>query len=313
MSLKRTLVVKLPRVVGAAAVGLLFLGLGGVLVCSTYPTYKDLPTDCTVVNGYDLNSTDTDAGQQNLALDNFTNWFAAADYTPVTPDAGTNAAVSANDDAASKFIASAQLTVADPIPDGPVCGNTKAVVLRASHNNDWGCLFGPWDFGKTPQDASGWEGIAFWARAPGNTTKAFTISLSDTNTEADSNAGVCRNYIADGGAPSGPGGPSGIDPQTGTPLSGSGTTRAPYPDECGNGYTLAMQVTSDWRFYTVPFGDLEQASNPNRVPNSVFQAGTVAENGLLTSGLRHLVFRMSKEAEVELWLAHPAFYRKKAQ
>jgi hypothetical protein len=301
MTFKRTLVIKLPRALGTVAVGLAFLGLGGVVVCSSYPTYKDVPLDCSVLSGYEFYSKATDTRKdRDLTLDNFPDgWYASTDTT-----AGI-----------------AALAVSNPIPDGPVCQNTKAVVLTASHNNDWGSLFGPWDFGNTAEDASDWEGIAFFARAPGNTAKAFSISLSDDNSESpnsgrpDPDAGTskCTNYIVDGGS-SGQtgGGATGFDPQTGTPLSGSGTTRAPYPDECGNSYTFAMQVTSDWRFYTVPFGDLKQAANPNRVPNSVFQAGTVAGTGLLTSALRHLVFRGIKEANMELWLANLAFYRTKA-
>jgi hypothetical protein len=300
MSLKRKMLVELPRAVGVAAVGLVFLGAGGVVVCSSYSTYKDLPIDCSPASGYEFYSKATDPDKtRDLTLDNFPDgWYASADTT-----AGV-----------------AKLSVADPIPDGEVCQNTKAVVLISSHTNDWGSLFGPWDFGNTAQNASDWEGIAFFARAPGSAAKSFSISLSDDNSEAttpgrqdpDAGTGRCTNYISDGGTSSQTGGGStGIDPQTGTPLSGSGTTRAPYPDECGNGYTVAMEVTSKWRFYTIPFGDLQQASNPNRVPNAVFQAGTVPGTGLLTSALRHLVIRGVKAADMELWLTNVAFYRKK--
>jgi len=310
MSLNRMFVVRLPRVLGVVATCTLLLGLGGVFMCSTYPTYRGLLADCTAENVYEFYSHDTDPKKsaRDLTLTNFNNWYASADYTP---DGG--AASSGNPDAAINYVASAQLTVADPIPDGAWCGATSAAVLRASHNNDWGCLFGPWDFGSNPQDASDWEGIAFWARAPGQTGKGFTLSIGDNNTESGASNGGCHDYLIDGGtsAQTG-GGQSGFDPSTGTPLSGSGTTRAPFPDECGNGYTVAMEVTSGWRFYTIPFSEFQQAANPNRVPNSVFNAGTVPGTGLLTSALRHLVIRFPKEAEGELWLAKLAFYRKKA-
>ena len=321
MSRKRILLVGLPRAAGVAVASTLLLGLGGVFGCSTYPTYKDLPTDCTAEKGYEFYYSQTNPQDPDLtSLDNFQKWFAAADYTP---DAGVGAAVSANYDATTSYVASAQVNPVDLNPaDGSVCGNTSAVVLRASHNNDWGCLFGPYDFGNNHlENASGLEWIAFWARAPGETSKGFTLAFTDENSAAAaasaSGSGTipsyCRNYIADGGVSTQTGGgPNGIDPSTGTPLSGSGTTRAPYPDECGNGYNVARQVTTDWRFYLVPFSDFKQTSNPNRVPNLVFDAGSVPETGLLTSGLRNFVLRMPKAAEVELWLTKLAFYRKNA-
>jgi hypothetical protein len=308
MSLKRTLLVGLPRAVGVAVASTLLLALGGVFTCSTYPTYKGLPDDCAAVQEYELYSLDKDPlkGTRDLTLDNTNNWYASPDYTPPA-----GAGVLTNDDAAVKYVAFTQLTAVDPIPDGPVCGITKATVLRASHNNDWGGMFGPWDFGTTPQNASDWTGIGFWARAPGNTTKGFTLSLADANTETDANGGLCHIYITDGGTAAQTGGGGESNPLTGTTLSGSSATRAPYPDECDNGYTVAMQVTSDWRFYPVPFSEFQQTPGPNRVPNSVFDAGTVPGTGLLTSALRHFVFRMPRGAEGELWLARLAFYRKK--
>jgi len=292
------------RAMGTAAVGLTFLGLGGLVMCSSYPTDKNLPLDCSVTKGYDFYSKASDPNQdRDLTLDDFTGWFSSPDTT-----AGF-----------------AEISIADPIPDGPVCQNTQAGVLRATHNNDWGCIFGSYRFGsgKSGEDASDFDGISFFARAPGKATKAFTVSLSDDNSDSsvsgrpDFDAGTarCTNYINDAGtAGTGQAGgsPAGIDPQTGTPLSGSGTTRAPYADECGNSYTTTISVTSHWQFYTIPFGDLQQASNPNRVPNDVFQAGSVPGTGLLTSALRHLVFRGAKEAEMELWLSKLAFYKKKA-
>jgi len=71
-----------------------------------------------------------------------------------------------------------------------------------------------------------------------------------------------------------------------------------------------MQVTSDWRFYTVSWSDFEQAGNPNRVPNSLFDGGPVPETGLQIARLRGLTIRVPKEAEFELWLADLTFYRR---
>jgi hypothetical protein len=73
-----------------------------------------------------------------------------------------------------------------------------------------------------------------------------------------------------------------------------------------------MVVTSEWRFYPIPFSAFQQADNPNRVPNTALtDVGTVPRTGLLTSALRTLILRAPKEAEMDLWLNNLAFYRKK--
>jgi len=303
MRLKRHLPARLPRAAGVAAAGAFLVGSGLMFGCSTYPTFKGLSTDCTAQNGYVFYDPNTDPQKEALRLDNFVNWYVSADYTP---DGGASPT-----EVATKAVASAQIELVDPIPDGAVCGVTSAGVIRFSHNNDWGGLFGPWDFGTTAVDASGWDGIAFWARSPGNTTKGLTLSLNDTNTESDGSSTSCQNYTIDGGVAAQQGsGQGGIDPSTGTPLSGSGTTRAPFPNECSNLYTVVTELTSDWRFYPIPFSAFQQSAKPNRVPNSVFAAGNVPGTGLLTRALRHFVLRLPKAAVAELWIAKLGFYKK---
>ena len=328
MSLKRILALRWPRFVGTAAAGTLLLGIGAV--CSKYPTIKDLPIDCTPENGYELYSKATDNNpSRDLTLDGFAadNWYGSPDYTPdggATSSSGDNAGAPLD---ANRYLASASKPTANAIPDGGFCGYTTAGVFRASHNNAWGGLFGNWSFGSTPQDAHDWEGIALWARAPGETSKGFILSLNDNNTTAPTRdtenpqdpaknvPSFCTSYSTDAGVGSAGQGSTQVtyDPGTGTPITGGGITRAPYPNECGNGYTTTITVTSDWQFYTVPFAAFQQAANPNRVPNSVFDAGIVSGTGLLTSALRYFGIRMPKESEVELWIARMAFYRKKPQ
>ena len=315
-----------------AAAGALLLGFGAT--CSTYPTYKDLPIDCTAQEGYEF---------LDLGLGNFKTWYAAADFTPdagVPLDGGDQGAgvstSSTTQDAADPYVASASVTPVEAFPDttdGGVCGNTTGGVLRASHNDNWGGFFGTYGFGTTPQNATdsnglAMDGIAFWARAPGQTSKGFTLSFSDNNTTApthDSTAPndpsknvptFCTYYgSGDGGAPVAQGTTPTVtyDPNTGTPLTGGGVTRAPYPNECGNSYNTVVTVTSEWHFYTVPFDKFQQGATPNRVPNGVLDAGTVAGTGLLISNLRFFSIHMPKESEVELWIAGMVFYRKIAQ
>jgi hypothetical protein len=286
MSLKRTLTVRLPRAVGAAAASALLLGLGGVMACSPYSTLKEVPIDCTADDGYEfllLDNPDDQASQQG-------NWWGSGDTPP--PDGGVSRAFS----------------TIDQIPDGGRCYSNTSDVLHSSHYNDWGSLFGYNVF--KPAGAENYEGVSFWARAPGNTTKGFTILLDDDNTAS---GGYCITVDADAGA-SGQSCTLTYDPSTGTPISTCGTSAAPLPEQCGNDYSTTMLVTSEWHFYTIPFGEFQQGNKPNRVPNTeLTDAGSVAGTGLLTSKLRLLLLRVPREAEMELWIDNLAFYKKKGQ
>ena len=284
MSLKPTLAVRLPRAVGAAAAITLLLGLGGGLVCSPYSTLREVPIDCTADDGYDfLPLSDPTAPVSSQG-----NWWGSGDTPP--PDGGSSRAFS----------------TIDQIPDGGLCGSTTADVLHSSYYNDWGSLFGYNNFG--PKKASSYEGISFWARAPGSTTKSFTIMLDDDNT-TDASGSNCKPIDADAGA-QGQSGVNIIDPSTGTIISGT-TSASPLPDQCGNDYSVAMSVTDEWRFYTIPFSEFQQGNKPNRVPNALLiDAGNVPGTGLLTSSLQLLLIRIPKEAEMELWIDKLAFYGK---
>src|SRR6266700_2051329 len=275
----------------------LLLCLGCVFGCTAYPTLKSVPLDCTADSGY-----------QFLVIDNLetvgpAQWVTAGDMT-----------------------SAAAVAEVDAIPGGR-CNSTAALVLRSSHHNDWGSLFGFNNFG--PRDASAYEGLSFWSRAPTGTTPSFSLLLDDPNTSnpiaavCDVDGGaptstpdsgptqVCKNYCvpdAGVGAPS----MTVYDPATGMAISGS-TTAAPPPDSCGNGYAATQVVASDWRFYTIPFARFQQGYMPNRVPNPVLKVtGAVPDTGLRTAALMNFIIRLPKEAEAELWIDNLAFYRKKA-
>jgi hypothetical protein len=277
---------------------LLFLAVGGAVGCTPYPTLKaPVPADCSAEDAYDVVPID----RFEMAGGPSPGWTSF----DMTPGATTTATIEA-------------------LTDGARCGSTAALLIAASGNNDWGSLFGFNNFG--PRDASAFQGMSFWARAPGNTTKAFTILLDDTNTTnpnstmcavdagappAPTDAGAaCRNYCNDGGA----GGPSPtyIDPLTGMVIGGA-TGDAPPADACGNSYATVVQVGFDWRFYTISFEKFHQAATPNQVPNATFtQTGPVPGTGLLTDRLVNLIFRMPKEAVMRLWIDNLGFYSKKA-
>ena len=264
--------------VGVGHLCLLLLALGGVVGCTPYQTWKEVSIDCTADDGYQVkiyDPFDTVGG---------TPFWASGDGTP-------------------NKVASADV---EEIADGARCGSTAAEVFRASGNDDWGSLAGYSNF--SPGDVSMYDGMSFWARAPGNTTKGFTLLLDDPNT-ANLSGSNCKYYGVAGGTAYAGG--TGTDPGTGQTLSSGTVTRAVYPDECGNSYYVTMLVTADWSFYTIPFTAFHQNALPNRVPNAVLtEVGNVPGNGLLTDNLKNLIVRFPKEANTELWMDDLGFYSK---
>lgn len=294
MDIKRASRIESRPVVGL----LLWIAAGCAVGCTAYPTLKNLPLDCTVEDRYQFQMVDT-----------FETVGVGSDVAGIWMSGDTATAnLSANVEA---------------MTDGTRCGSTAALVLRSVHNNDWGSLFGDYLFpGTAGRDESMYEGMSFWARAPGSTTKNFSILLGDPNTNClgtpDSMTGVCpappgancKTYVTPDGGTSAPVGTL-YDPSTGMAVSGT-TTASPPPDACGNAYSTVAVVTTDWHLYTIPFGLFQQANTPNRVPNSVLtKIGTAPQTALLTSALMVLTLRMPKEANMELWIDNLGFYRKK--
>ena len=272
------------------------LSVAAAAGCSPYSTYRNVPVDCTEESAYDVNLLDSTE---------FSMAWTSKDGSP-------NAAMTAD---------------VETIPEGPLCGSTTALVARGGGNNDWGSLFGFYGFGK--KDESTQEGLSFWARAPGNTGKGFTILMDDSNTYnpsamclvADGGAlppvppapdsGIaCTTYCSfDGGVPAGFSGP--IIDTSGNVLS-SGTLVAPKPtNACGNDYQVVWKVSSDWAFYTIPFDMFQQQAQPDRVPNALFTAGTATGTAMVTSSILNMTFRFPKESAIELWIDHLGFYRHK--
>jgi hypothetical protein len=280
--------VRSPRLARAGAVALAF---SSALGCTAYSTYKPpVPPDCSVMNAYDIENIDAE----------LTKAWSSKDNTDgsISTDAGT-------------------------IPGGPLCGDGNVLVVKGDHDNDWGSLFGFYAFGR--KDESTREGLSFWARAPGNTGKAFTLLLDDLNTydpyvsctpdggtvlpPGDAGA-FCTTYCTlDAGA-------SGTPPTYGPDgtLLSSGTSVAPPPaNACGNEYSTEVVVTGDWQFYTIPFDRFQQAHNPNKVPNAVFtETGSAPGTTLMTSAIMNMIFRFPKESAEDLWISDLGFYSKKA-
>jgi hypothetical protein len=264
---------------------LLLVAGGGVVGCSAYSTYRNVAPDCNVESAYALQVVDAFDTVGPGAF-----WMSAD-----TADAGTVPLPPP-----ASYVASA----VEPISDGPRCGSTAALVIRSERNNDWGSLFGI-NIGSS-RDASAYDGLSFWARAPGNTTNAFTILLNDPNTAVPPvmTDAKCKEYGVDGGT-------AGQPMVDGTGMIIPGTiTDAPEPDQCGNPYSVVQVVTSNWRFYTIPFSAFQQGPTPNRVPNvALMEIGPEPGTALLTSSLLSLTLRMPKAATTELWIDNLSFYR----
>jgi hypothetical protein len=266
---------------------LVVASLGALAGCRTYATIVEVPLDCTVTDAYDFQSIDSFDMGENVP------WFGAGDAI-----CGDGGGVFDNP------------PLIHTIEDGGRCGSNAAVVFRSENCNDWGALYGDYSF--ATKDASAYEGISFWARAPGETAKGFTLVLGDANSVAPTPTMPtnCIDY-GDGGVSSNPGGSGATAISNGNIISGGTNAPQPPPDACGQVYNAIFTVTTDWRFYTIPFTAFTQSAAPNRVPNAVFAAGNVPGTGLLTSALMNLIFRMPKESRAELWVDDLSFYRPK--
>lgn len=273
--------------------GAAIFALGGALGCTAYPTYKPpLSLDCSVDSAYELDPIDLST---------------AISYGDPTPGAAVSAA----------------LTM---LPDGARCGNASALQITTHRFNDWGAAASFYGFHATTvtsRDESAYEGMSFWARAPGATGKSFTLVLDDFNTydatplpagstdpaaDPDPTDSNCVSYSGpDGGSQT----VNTVDPATGMVISSGSITVTP-PNACGNAYTSVVSTTLDWRFYTIPFNHFHQTAMPNRVPNpALTQEGSAQGTSLLTSKLTLLTLRMPKESDINLWIDKLGFYRKK--
>jgi len=279
MSTKPPSKVRSPRQAGT--VGILLFGLGGLVACSPYSTFKDVPTNCSVEDGYDFDTKNT------------------------YPFDTTSDASSVWGPSGDAFCTNMSLGV-ETMPDGPRCGSSAALVFREATCNDWGSLFGFSTFG--PRSEQAYEGMSFWARSPGNTDKTFLILLDDANTA--SGAGICTPPPVLTNTQNQP--CLTVLDQSGNTTASSGCGAPPLPDACGNSYTAVVSVTSEWAFYPIPWSRFTQLAQPNRVPNSFFpQTGGIPGTGLMPSALWNLMIRAPKGGAMELWIDNLSFYRKK--
>lgn len=226
-------------------------------------------------------------------------WFAFNDSTPTSRTSGPNL------DNTASFI---ELR---PIEGGRCAASQQALVLTMSGRNDWGGAMGNYEVVDEPLDAEAFEGFSFWARAPFD--KSLTVVLEDNTSAArltedppDSgtfiNNGECDVTNLDAAVIIGP------DGAVTTPEGrrDGGANLAAYdsgvagPNDCGNSFTRPLVLSARWEFYTLPFSSFAQVQQPNLSPE-----------GINSSAIHGILFRIPKASKMELWLDDIGFYRRR--
>jgi hypothetical protein len=292
------------------------LGASG---CSSTPR-PAFAVDCSAMNQYEFSIYDAVNPLGEIYSSQQPTWFAFGDSTPGAVPAGTDAG-DAGDGAPPTSVPPATM----PIPGG-LCadtnaGATYALVLQSSGHNDYGSGFGDYAFangfgsgGFSPGgmcgadggpvspaqyiDASSYDGLSFWARNPGETTKGIILQLTDIHSARVTcpTTGQCVPYGSDAGVNT-----YVTMGSNGTLPPGSSVASAQPPaDACDNNFSVAVLTSANWQLYTVPFSSFYQAFQPNRIPS-----------GLDTAHVALFTIRVPKEGVVELWIANLGFYRKK--
>ena len=143
--------------------------LAWVLGCSAAQRPDSIPVDCSIEDDYEFIQLQTFEGGAN-------SWFGFGDCTPGGSLNNCN----------GMMIPVGNGPVVEPIEDGPLCGDSlDALVLRSTGHQDWGSGFGEFQTVGSPANGEDFEGISFWARSPGNTTKQLTFTVQDANTRAE--------------------------------------------------------------------------------------------------------------------------------
>jgi hypothetical protein len=230
--------------------------------------------------------------EKYMSLTQAASWFSYHDSTPTGVIGGTDGGV----------------PLVTPIEgDGGRCGSSYALTLVSSGFQDYGSAFGDYGFNQghmcpTPDggmgacgtDASGYEGIAFWARSPGVHSKSVTLEITDTHSDNGSVTQCLDVITPDGGGAQNSGG------ATNTTMP-SGSTGIPSPSgTCGNYFSYVLRTTDDWQLYKIPFSSFYQAPQPNRSPG-----------GFDPSNLALLLVVVPKEANLQLWIDEIGFYPNK--
>ncbi|HEY8946040.1 MAG TPA: hypothetical protein VIM73_17350, partial [Polyangiaceae bacterium] len=213
--------------------------LSCLFACSEAVRHPPVEVDCTADDAYELKRIT--AWERTEMLQ----WFNAADPTPG---------------------AVATYTTGDPYPSD-ACGTAPALHVIMSGNQDWGSIVGSWGVLGAEGDASGYDGLSFWAKA--EYAKHFLILLSDKQTDEEALVPVEEG---------------GCDPNAG--IDENGVSR---PEECGNHFQVRVTVTDRWHFYTLPWRQFFQEDRPNR------------REGIDPATIHKVILRGQKDSVLDLW------------
>lgn len=236
-------------------------GAALLCACSSNVEQRVYELDCGVNDDYDFTIAQPMEGTA-------TTWFTFGDQTP---DSTTTLELR-------------------PLPDGR-CGSTAALVLTSTGHTDWGAGFGEYNMPTAPLDATGYEGVSFWARAPvPHTSTGFLLSVNDRNTIM--NGMVCTQpMVAAAG-----GGYTYNEAGMIVPVGGE----LPAANDCGNAFQRVVTVTRNWELYLLPFTSFQQQAQPNRIPS-----------GLDPSGIYQFTINIPKDSIIELWIDDLGVYRRR--
>ncbi len=272
--------------------------------CATNPRTLTTTVDCTQGDGYETLAIGSDfTGGQ-------TGWYQYADATPGGVPDLTDPTVSTNID----------VVLLDP-PGR--CGDTGIIRLKASGHNFYGTGFGDYAHNNNPANGTGYEGISFWARSPGNTDKTFLLSVDDAQTillrPSAPDAGglpapMTGDQDLDGDGFIGPGDiVSGTSCRLPPPdtlvrvacygsasLPPAAATRVPEPNECGNQFHAYVTTRDEWHLFLVPWDELAQWPCPNRLPG-----------GIDRSHIAGFTVKFIQGSTYDLWLDNIRFYRRR--
>jgi len=208
----------------------------------------------------------------------------------------------------------------------PRCGSKGALELQAYGNNYWGAGFADWQHNEKSgeADGTGYEGISFWARSPGNTDKTFLLRVDDDQTFVTQRpapdggalpAAIAGDQDLDGDGFLGPGDIA-IDTKCQLPpaqklgdpacyyggvQAPDAVTRVPKPGECGNPFHTYVTTTEDWQLYLLPWSRLGQWPCPNRL-----------DGGIDPAHIRKIEVRLDQGTNYDIWLDDIQFYRLRA-
>ncbi len=313
-----------------------------IIACGAVADRSPNEPDCRAEDAYEFSTPLLDAEQNSVYHP--TSWFGSSDNTPgcqANPPGVVDGAPVGNvtlDDAGLPTIDASVCTIRESTvpwiiaPDDPDYPTTDTPVHRSLVFHSTGCTYWGSNASHTPPgtpnttpicagytdpttlqqptgywNGSAFEGIAFWARTPGQSNHSVYITLNNADTAVQGPQGSCNLQRVPGSrctpAPTDATAGLGlavVDSQSGTATSGGVPARIPEQGECGNAFQLALTTTPDWQFYTMPFDSFWQLPYPNRIASG-FDAATTIQISVI----------FPKEVRTELWITNFRFYRQK--